>query len=257
VGGDLTPWGAIAASVAGSGHRARDVGCQDACAIELHEGSLLLAVADGAGSARLAAEGSALAVAVAMEELRVRAGDALCGRRLVDVLAAARAALEPHAGDDPLTELGDRATTLLVARVTEEAIVTAQVGDGAIVVRRVSGDGDGPEALEVLCPAERGEYLNETCFLTSDSWEDELRVGVVPADGVDAIAGLTDGLQLLAFDMATGEPHAPFFEPFFSFASANGSADDLAAFLASERVAERTDDDVTLAVAARPSSSPC
>ena len=250
MGGGLSSWGAVAASVAGSGHRAREVECQDACAIEVHEGSLLLAVADGAGSARLAAEGSSLAVAVALEELRVRAADPLCGSRLIDVFAAARSALAPREGDDPLTELGDRATTLLVARVTSEAIVTAQVGDGAIVVRR-------GEALEVLCPAERGEYLNETCFLTSASWEDELRVGVVAADGVDGIAGLTDGLQLLAFDMTTGEPHRPFFEPLFSFASSCGSAEELASFLASERVAERTDDDVTLAVAAWSSPPPC
>lgn len=248
MGGGLSSWGAVAASVAGSGHRVRDVECQDACAIEVHEGALLLAVADGAGSARLAAEGSALAVAVAMEELRVRAADRLCGSRLFDVVAAARAALEPQSGDDPSTELGDRATTLLVARVTSDAIVSAQVGDGAIVVRR--GD-----ALEVLCPGARSEYLNETCFLTSASWADELRVDVVPADGVDGIAGLTDGLQLLAFDMVTGEPHLPFFEPLFSFASSRGSVEDLVAFLGSERVAERTDDDVTLAVAARP--SPC
>jgi hypothetical protein len=132
---------------------------------------------------------------------------------------------------------------LLVARVSGDVIATAQVGDGAIVVRR-----DG--ALEVLCPASRGEYLNETCFLTSASWEDELRLGAAPAAGVDAIAGLTDGLQLLAFDMATGAPHVPFFDPFFSFAAGDGSVDELVGFLGSERVGERTDDDVTLAVAA-------
>jgi hypothetical protein len=243
VGGGLSSWGAIAASVAGAGHRARDIECQDACAIEVHEGALLLAVADGAGSARLAASGSSIAVAVAMEELRVRAADDLCGARLVDVFAAVRAALAPHADDDPSTSLGDRATTLLVARVSGDAVVTAQVGDGAVVVRR-----DG--ALEVLCPVDRGEYLNETCFLTSASWEDELRVGAGPAAGIDGIAGLTDGLQLVAFDMATGEPHPPFFDPFFSFASADGSVDELVSFLGSDRVAERTDDDVTLAVAA-------
>jgi hypothetical protein len=248
VGGGLSSWGAIAASVAGAGHRARAVECQDACAIEVHEGALLLAVADGAGSARLAASGSSIAVAVAMEELRVRAADDLCGARLVDVFASVRAALEPSGDDDPLTSLGDRATTLLVARVSGDAVVTAQVGDGAVVVRR-----DG--ALEVLCPVDRGEYLNETCFLTSASWESELRVGVVPAAGIDGIAALTDGLQLVAFDMATGSPHAPFFDPLFSFASGDGSVDELASFLGSDRVAERTDDDVTLAVAGF--RSPC
>jgi len=235
-------WRCVAASVAGAGHVARSSECEDASAVETHEGSLLLAVADGAGSARLARNGSRLAVAVALEELRVRAGDDLCPSRLHDVVAAVRVALEPAPEDDPGTELGDRATTLLLARWRDDVIETAQVGDGAIVVRR-NGE------LEVICADRRGEYLNETCFVTSSSWESELRTGVVSAAGVDAIAGMTDGLQLLAFDLATGTPHQPFFAPFFAFADGGGSTEDLAAFLGSDRVAGRTDDDVTLAIA--------
>jgi hypothetical protein len=65
---------------------------------------------------------------------------------------------------------------------------------------------------------------------------------------------MTDGLQLVAFDLATGVPHAPFFAPFFSFVAGDGEVAQLTEFLGSERVAERTDDDVTLAVAALVSS---
>lgn len=204
------------------------------------EGGLLLAVADGAGSARLAAEGSRRAVDAAMVALGQ-------GLDLCDVLAHARCALEPT--DDETADgvvLGDRATTLLVVRVDEVGgvIETAQVGDGAVVIRT---DGE----LEVLAADAKGEYLNETCFLTSERWAEEARVARRPLDGVDAMAALTDGLQLVALDLATGAPHGPFFAPFFAFTASDGEVGALEQFLGSDRVAERTDDDVTLAIAVR------
>ncbi len=236
VGLDASPrtWRALGASVAGSGHRARGVGCEDASAVEvLADGSLLIAVADGAGSAPRASEGSWRAVAAATEAMRA-------GVPLDDVMCGARRALAPI-GDDE--RLGDFATTLLVVRASADRIETAQVGDGAVVVRR------GGE-LEVLAPDEKGEYLNETVFLTSDSWAEHLRVACVDGDGVDGVAALTDGLQLVALDLSTGVPHAPFFAPFFSFVAEDGDVAQLESFLGSDRVGERTDDDVTLVVAA-------
>jgi hypothetical protein len=244
-GGEREIWQTLAVSVTGAGHRARGIGCEDACAVEVMAGAdggevLVLAVADGAGSASRAAEGSNGAVAAVLDVLRADPSADLCA-----ALRAAREALDPseeEAADGVV--LGDRATTLLVARVADGTLSTAQIGDGAVVVRR-SG------RLEVLCADERGEYLNETSFLTSSGWEERVRVGETPAAGIDAVAGMTDGLQLVAFDLTTGTPHAPFFSPFFSFAAADGSAEELAAFLGSERVAGRTDDDVTLALAVR------
>ena len=233
VGLAVAVWRSLAASVAGAGHRARGIGCEDASAVEvLDDGTLLVVVADGAGSARLAEEGSSRAVAAALEALRAGVG-------LVEVMEAARAALEPVVADE---RLGDRATTLLVVRVGGGVVETAQVGDGAVVLRR-GGD------LEVLAADAKGEYLNETCFLTSDGWRESLRCESVSAEGVDGVAAMTDGLQLVAFDLATGVPHAPFFAPFFSFVAGDGDVEGLASFLASDRVGERTDDDVTLAVA--------
>lgn len=235
VGLEVAVWRPLAASVAGAGHRTRSTPCEDASCVEvLEDGTLLMVVADGAGSARLAAEGSSLAVAAAMEGLR-------SGVPLAAVMEGARSALEPVVAGE---RMGDRATTLLVVRIAVGAgvVETSQVGDGAVVLRR--GD-----ALEVLAADDKGEYLNETCFLTSEGWRSSMRIETVPSEGVDGVAAMTDGLQLVAFDVSTGVPHAPFFAPFFSFVAGDGDVEGLAAFLASDRVAERTDDDVTLAVA--------
>ncbi len=229
-------WRALGASVVGSGHRTRGIGCEDASCVEVAaDGTLLVAVADGAGSARLAARGSTWAVAVAMDALRA-------GAEVADSLLVARTALEDlaQAGD---FALGDLATTLLVARATSSTIDTAQIGDGAVVLRRRG-------VYEVPAPDDKGEYLNETTFLTSDRWRAAARSASVTVEGVDAVAAMTDGLQLLAFDLSTGAPHKPFFDPFVTFVAGDGEVDQLEAFLGSDRVGERSDDDVTLVVAA-------
>jgi len=55
--------------------------------------------------------------------------------------------------------------------------------------------------------------------------------------------------------MATGSPFAPFFLPLFRFIASEPDAaaaqEQLTAFLSSPRVQERSDDDITLALAAR------
>jgi hypothetical protein len=218
-------WRLLGASVVGAGHEVRGAGCDDAHAVaSTRDGALLLiAVADGAGSAARGGDGARVAVQTALEH-----GDP------ADAFEAAAAALE-----------ADMATTLTVVHVGADTVTVAQVGDGAVVLRR--GD-----VLEVVGPVEREEFLNETVFLTSTSWRDHLRVDVVPADGVDAVAVLTDGLQLLAFELPSGRPHDPFFTPLYSYAAADDSTvEELSAFLASERVCARTDDDKTLVLAVR------
>src|SRR5205823_1951909 len=70
---DPEHWRILGASVAGTSHRSRGLGCDDANAYRLlADGTAILAVADGAGSASRAAEGAACAVRSAL--LRVESG---------------------------------------------------------------------------------------------------------------------------------------------------------------------------------------
>jgi hypothetical protein len=68
------------------------------------------------------------------------------------------------------------------------------------------------------------------------------------------ISVLTDGLQMLALNMVVGEPHKPFFFPLFDFVSNTEdktlAKEQLVRFLGSERITQRTDDDLTLIIAA-------
>jgi hypothetical protein len=152
-------------------------------------------------------------------------------------------------------ERRDYAATLLVALVDGSGAVFLQVGDGAIVYR--AGEGGFTPALW----PQNGEYANTTWFVTDEEAADLVQLARVP--GVDEVALLTDGLQSLALRFASREAHGPFFEPMFRHLRAPAPPgheagpspaslhEQLAAFLGSDAVNARTDDDKTLVLATR------
>ena len=264
-------WSVIGASVTGTSHLRAGRGCDDAHAYHVLDRDLLLiAVADGAGSAAQSARGAARAVQAAIgAALRILNQDVQPVDRdqwisvLRSILTQSHAALvqltsERSPGSlatagtdqsqpDNRAALRDFATTLLVAIVTPQWIVAAQIGDGAMVIQQADG------STMSLTPPFRGEYINETYFLTDTEYLIESDYFVTPCNGIQGIALLTDGLQLLAMNFPENTPHHPFFKSLFNFATGTeANAETLRRFLESERVCARTDDDKTLVLAVRP-----
>ncbi|MBW3536964.1 MAG: protein phosphatase 2C domain-containing protein [Actinobacteria bacterium] len=244
----LSGWKVLGASVEGSGHRRDNTGCQDAHSWTVLEPDILIAaVADGAGSVPLAALGSRTAADFAVQYLAWRMSEDAAadgGELLAETVEATRRRLQ-RAARELGHDLHDLATTLSVVVATPDRVCAIQVGDGAVVVGRPDG------SFVSVAAAEQSEYLNETTFLTSKLWS-EARVSETVDGPVESIGLLTDGLGLLALDRADGSrPHAPFFAPLVGFVT-RGSAEpqQLEKFLGSERVGSRTDDDVTLVLAA-------
>jgi hypothetical protein len=99
-----------------------------------------------------------------------------------------------------------------------------------------------------------GEYANMTNFVTDVNAIDLLAVKMF-SNRADKVAVFSDGLQRLALNMETNTAHDPFFTPFFTVLSAATSAQEdllktqLAQFLQSPAVNERTDDDKSLVLA--------
>lgn len=252
-------WRVVGCSARGAGHVRTGEPCQDAHAWRVAPGALVAAVADGAGSARLGGVGAAVAARSAAEALADSLGTAGDGgdveapddgawrARLGAAIEAARAAVAREA-EARAAEIGELATTLIVLAVTDDVVAVAQVGDGAAVARGAAG------TLEALTTPHRGEFVNETTFLSSPDAA-ELAQLVVRREAVTHVAVLSDGLQMLALAMPSGSPHPPFFAPLFAFAAGAAdpaaAAEQLASFLTGPRVAARTDDDVTLLLAAR------
>ena len=247
-----TVWRVAASSVRGASHARLEQPCQDAHAVALlPNGALVAAVADGAGSAAISEVGSALAAETAVAAIATlaalpEAGDADGWRTvLTEALRLAQIRLEAEA-ERREVDVNALATTLLLAVATAEGIAVMQVGDGAIVV----GDADG-SARALTFPL-HGEYANTTVFLTGADALPTAQFGLHPA--ATHLALFSDGLQRIALDMTTGAPFVPFFLPLFRFvateAEATAAQTQLTSFLSSARVQERSDDDITLVLAA-------
>jgi hypothetical protein len=240
----------------GTSHTRAGEPCQDAelvslCTDQHGEEFLVVACADGAGSAKHAEQGSAHACTVALEfvSISLREGlpkeDAeliLTTRRWLASVCGAIGDLAAERGAAPR----DFACTMLLAVLGKSRSMFAQMGDGAIV----KSDGS---SFDVAFWPQRGEYANQTTFISDPESLDNVQASV--GGPVDEIAMLTDGLQSLALNYAAKSVHAPFFTPMFRALRAaedpNLLQTSLLKFLDSEGVNQRTDDDKTLVLATR------
>lgn len=251
--GGACRWRVVAASVCGTSHQKAGKPCQDVQHWSVVPGGVLVVtVADGASSAALGEMGAtiaawAAAATVSTHQHRTHWPDGVEAWRLclTQAITTAQAAVEVAA---EIRQVSPRelATTLILVVATSALVAVMQVGDGAVVV----GDGDGnPISLTV---PQSGEYANETTFLVSPN-------ALAAAQfclwhGTPAyLAAFSDGLQRLALKMPEGMPYAPFFRPLFHFMARvthrHEAQAQVEAFLRSQHVSERTDDDVTLVLA--------
>lgn len=256
MGKDLS-WKIVQASAVGSSHLARGEACQDDCAAVTlvapwGEECLVALVSDGAGSAVRGGKGAMVACESGIRVIEQwlahsKSLSALTSHDITSWVGGIRYQLWLTSSSEAL-EHRDFACTLLGAVVGEETAAFFQVGDGAIVIRE--GDGFRP----VFWP-DSGEYANMTYFVTEDDAFDHLHFDVFAAPS--ELALFSDGVQRLALVYSSKTVHKPFFEPMFAKLS-QASLDEcdilseqLAVFLSSPRVNERTDDDKTLVLATR------
>jgi len=252
-------WKVIGASVTGTKHRAAGQEGQDAADWRTQAGLTCLAVADGAGSRPRAGHGATLAVGRALRR-------AVCAADpgAADAGAAEPGAAEPAAGDpaawlrlifaearEQITaqaaahghDPGDYATTLAVAILTRHEVSIGQIGD-TIAVAGHQG------RYETVAPERRGEYLNETTFLTEPGALAGLRIVTRPAAEVDTVFLATDGLRFKVLELPAGAAFRPFFEDLGAYARSPGASPDaVRRFLAG--LDDQTGDDKTLVAAVR------
>ena len=252
-------WRAIARSTVGTSHIKQQMPCQDYGGYKVLNNVIIGAVADGAGSAKYAEIGAKLAVERALayltnienwlqkqkhfgqshpqplsEEQASKIFTKMT-KKVIDALAT------QAARDGYLFE--DLACTLLVFVATPNWVAAMQIGDGFIAVRCQQ------EGYQLLFPPDKGEYVNETTFVTSANALRSLRVEVITGKP-EYIFAATDGLERVAIKMSDFTPFAPFFAPFEEYLqeTSNPEQEDtyLMSFLNSDRLNSRTDDDKTL-----------
>ncbi len=194
---------------------------------------MILALADGAGSAAYGADGARCAVDAAV------AGRSRQDPALPAAAAAARQAVRRRAAELG-ARLRDLACTLIVVVCSGGRVSVAHVGDGAVVGRRGAG-------WILLSAPEATEYVNETRFLTEGSARVRIRR---PVGGLDGVIAFTDGCQRAA--LRGGVPFPGFLDPLARYASGAPDPRDgdaqLYRLLDAQKLRAVSDDDKTLAV---------
>ncbi|WP_433223916.1 protein phosphatase 2C domain-containing protein [Dactylosporangium sp. CS-047395] len=203
---------------------------------------MVAALADGAGSAAASEIGAAAAVqavVAAFEHLggRGRPG----GPRLVRVLLRAARFAVLRAAAEHERPARDLACTLAVLVAGPDGVHAGQIGDGVVVARTAAG-------LDIAAPPLRGEYANESTFLTTGPALPDIEITSRPESDVDAFALSSDGLRLL-ITHAGGRPYEPFFADVFVQTTAGATEEHLRRFLG--EVDDRTGDDKSLIAAVR------
>lgn len=251
-------------SAAGTSHIRSGNPCQDSCTCEVIKSKdndeVLIAIAsDGAGSAKCSETGSRLICNIVKHEIIdfLKRGSGLkdITRETAEGwIEKFRQEILYIAGDNGRTAR-DYACTLVGAIVGLHEEVYFQIGDGAIAVlpRYCSRE------YKCIFWPRRGEYENTTYFATEKDAAEQLqfKTGEADEDEIANIAVFTDGIQHLALHYESRTPFEGFFKPLFRALNSLNKRDTeeinalFGAFLCSEKIVSRTDDDKTLIIAAR------
>lgn len=246
-------WRAIVHSAIGTRHQLKQLPCQDYGSYVLQSDTMIGAVADGAGSAKYSDTGAQLAVKTALATLEqwsdhwsavdlqaIEADAKTIFTAMVDNVFVALNA-EAEMGEYDVKELG---CTLLSFIATPHWLACMQIGDGFIVAQ-----GEQMDTFDLLFEPSKGEYINETVFVTSQNAIDYMQVSV-RANHHPFVCAATDGLEKVAIRFQDWQAFTPFFQPFLDCLRNVPDATDrqtyLETFLESERLNAKTDDDKTL-----------
>ncbi len=252
-------WRAVAAFRQGERHRREGQPCEDYAAVRVIGDLLVGVVADGAGSARWSRLGAGLAVRGILSRLTaglVASGaagaagppDAAALRACFGTALACGLNRLRGAADARTAVVNDFACTVLALAATPAWAAALQIGDGLIVVR------DDTPSYQLMFTPQTGEYVNETRFLTDIDAPAAARFSLSHR-APTFVCLATDGLTAVSIDFRRRRPHAPFFGPIETYlrgaADAGEARQAARAFLGSERLAQRSDDDRALLLAVR------
>ena len=218
--------------------------CQDVSCLSLEGGFAAAVVSDGAGSAKHSEHGAAGAVDVAVQILQKTAPWTDSTDVWGQILAACREEISKQARElgCPINEL---AATLAFVAVSGDSFIAGNLGDGVVAASRSDG-------LEVLIEPARGEFANETKFLTSSDAGEHLRFIKKSLDAYSGFAIMSDGAADSLYQRRQGTL-APALSKILSWLEEQTSATVTDAIQESVMplLTSRTRDDCSLAVLRR------
>lgn len=250
-----TSWTWAAACRRGASHENAELRLQDAFKCFVGKTSaqpLVILVSDGAGTAPYGGEAASLICRTLTLLIRqyFSTTDELPSDETLDGwLKQVRQTLGEAATRREATPRDFAATLILfISRGTETVVL--HVGDGCAVVR----DEATSSWIAPSWPF-HGEYASTTAFVT----DEPLNTCIARHEGpISAVSVFSDGLERLALDLKARQPFAPFFDRIIAPVAESESvgkdidlSGKLDAFLDSESITSRSDDDKTLVLAVR------
>lgn len=176
-------------SMQGRGHVKAGIPCQDKTAAREAFGTQCIVLADGAGSARLSHFGAAAVVETAADILCREFERFYAAATPADVATAILKALHVRLHEvakERECALPDLASTLLFAASNGGRYIIGQIGDGCIVFSR-----EGESKL--AASPEKGEFANQTCFVTSAHSERHFHLFKGKLGSIDGFSLMSDG----------------------------------------------------------------
>ena len=189
-------WNAVQCAVRGRGHEKTDIPCQDKTAFAAENGVQVIALADGAGSAKLSHYGAEAVTRHICSLLCSRFGQYFSNKdgvsvkqELLDETGGCLRSLADQLG----CEVKKLASSLLFVAVCGEHFIMAHIGDGVIGYLK-NGE------LKVASQPENGEFANTTVFTTSREALLTMRLFKGSLGPIQGFVLMSDGTEASLYD---------------------------------------------------------
>lgn len=252
-------WNAGVISIA---NKKKSSECQDSNHLIVKSDILILAIADGAGSAIHGKKGAEIATRTAtntmleyVDELNsldnIKENNHNWKEKIYNAATLAKKEINLIAKKEE-NKINKYATTFILIFAYSGKIYVFQIGDGAVIGKYNSGE------ITSLTSPEIGDYYNMTDFLTTEKSISRAKFKCT-SKPISALSAFTDGIQALALSPPDKEseiwkPFLPFFKPLFSFIENCDEKEQIKLsikkFLTSDKMIRSTEDDLTLFLAA-------
>lgn len=245
-------WKEVSHSATGVIHQNEDVPCQDYAQCRVFDDVIVGAVADGAGSAKYADEGSRLAVWTVInwfQRIIESESDELSASWFQEqtknvFTKIVKEVIEKFQGEaqEKHCQIRDLACTLIIFIANPQWLAAMQIGDGLIVVSCGNS-----QDYQLLFKPDKGEFINETTFVTCAHAVEEMKVKVISSPRFISVA--TDGLENVAIKLRDWQAFPPFFKTLETYLKTTPNPKEdryLDNLLNCQQLNARTTDDKTL-----------
>lgn len=181
-------WKVAGTYVTGIAHERQKKGCHDRYAYKYYKNAICISLADGAGSALKPEIGADIATRQVNKTV-TKHFDYIFESDIVSathkLTHAIRTAFGIYAKSNNCS-IKDLATTLLFVCVKDDKFIAGHIGDGILACLK-------NDELVILSPPENGEFVNETYFITSNSYKIRFRLFKGYLNEIEGFALMTDG----------------------------------------------------------------